>query len=227
VSRAIFKMRGRLVVVVEIIGQMLGSTNSQSTTSVKNFGDVDTGDLLASKHAIFGVTSEKESNHNVQSITVGGVALTAVVTAKSGGTPDDNCGIFAGDISSLSGLQTVIVTFDFTIPSAACSGVIVKNLESPIATDTAAATTSGGTNPLVLVGLSAPEAGIVFGVTSNQESGFLTSWSSITKQVDVSTGGAADNHRHSAAWDTGERVSSNEDVTNSSGNKSAVGAGFR
>jgi hypothetical protein len=211
---------------IAVINQLLGATNTTGNNS-HSYGNIDVGALANVKHAIFVVQGRRDSNYSVNSFTVGGVGLAQRIQQNSGGTPDINSFIFAGDISSLDGSQAIVCNFSNGVNSSACSGVIVTGMESPVPVDTAqAAVGGGGTNPLTLVGLSAPANGIVLagigGSTGTEE----VSWESLIERADVATG-SGHNLRHSAAWSLGLRLSADEDVTLVGNNKSVVAASFR
>lgn len=220
-SQAIHKMRTSPPVV--IVGSVAGTVSSANGTT-HSLGNIDVGSG-GKRHAIMLLTWEDPGA--ITSFTVGGVTLTERTHVDAS---NNQSGIYTADVSSISGSQAISVTFASSVDSVGVSGVSVSGLQSevPRMSDTDSSTGAGTT--LTLTALAAQPGGIAVGCANYQADGETWSWSDLSERADVATGGDAEDHRHTAAWDLGQRTAADETLTITSGGggrRSAVGAGFR
>ncbi len=152
----------------------------------------------------------------VTTCTVDGNACTRRVEHSKGlSSKSNHTAIFTLTLTSESGNVSIVLGSGNTPDSWGLSYVVVTGMQSEVPTDSAVgdSTTSPIATSSTLDGVA---GGIAVGVTSvSQEAAAHTWGSSMTKQADQSTGGGADDHAHSAAFDLlpNGRVASTETVS--------------
>ncbi len=210
---------------VLIVGTLAGAVSSASGVT-HSMGNINVGSTHPTKKVHVLVSSEDGNVYVVSSLTVGGVSLAKNVAIHTGGGKEMNAEIWSADISSKNGSQAVSVTFTGTVDTCGVSAVATHFMRSLTATDTATDSDTADSSS-VLSSLSAQAGGITMAVGGHDENTTTASWSSMTERADVQTGSGFD-HRHTAAWDVGVRVSSNETITwGTSGALATAGASFR
>ncbi len=210
---------------VAIVGSVLGNKSTTRET-VHALGSIDVGSASGDKNIILGVNWSDDTSRTISSLTVGGVGLTQRAFIETAGD-DTGAALYSGDISSISGSQAIVVTFDALTDSASVSAVAVSGLQSlvPTMTDTDSRGTAG---QLVLTNLAAPGNGIAFACGACIVGTATATWGSLTERVDVQVTSPGNDHRHTAAWDLGGRGAANETLDFTSGSFLAVaGGGFR
>ncbi len=199
-SRAIFKMRSNNAVA--ILREELGRTSSVPGGSV-TFSGVDVGSG-GNRTIIVGVTVEKIGNDNGASttMTVGGISCPQRVARIHDFDGDSvHCAIYSVALTSQIGDVDIVIQGALGPDSWGMTAAIIRNLTSPVPTDTAVhglETSSNITTATTLVGEA---GGFVFGVVSHGTPAAAT-WSSLmTERADANTGGAEDDHNHSVGYD--------------------------
>ena len=222
-SRGVHKMRKGLLPIV-IIGSVAGNVSSVDGTT-HSVGNIDVGPG-GSKNVIMGITWNDGAVVALSSMTVGGVGLTIVAQVNNAGGSKTGSAICVGDISSINGSQAISCTFAAAVDSCGASGVSITGLQSLTETMVDTDFQDGGASP-VITNLAAEINGIAFAVCANNADTVTASWSSLTEKADIATGSGGGNHRHTSAWDLGERSAANETITwTDSDKRTAVGAGF-
>ncbi len=95
---------------VEIVGSIAGDVSTAAGTT-HNMGSFDVGVSDANKKCLLGITTKDAASHLITGVTLGGVALTEMVTQQHFAGPFYiNAAIWGGDISSKSGSQAIVVT---------------------------------------------------------------------------------------------------------------------
>lgn len=210
---------------LKIVGSVAGLV-STVTGDTHAMGNIDVGPASGDKKIILGITWADPIAFVITALTVGGVSLTEQVTVIDNGALDVNAAIFSADISSINGSQAISVTFNNPVQSVGASAIALSGLDS-ITADNSDSDTASTT--LTITNLAAPKGGVAFAVGSNERHDNSSTWSTLTEQADLQTGSDGSNdHRHTSAWDLGERAAANETVTwGASDTSAAVGAGFR
>ncbi len=211
---------------VSIEGSISGDVNTVGGTT-HTMSSFDVGLSNPGKRAILLVTVSDESTGTIDDVTVGGVSLTERATAINTQAEFVRAAIWSGNISGLSGSQAIVITTSNPTESAGVSGVSVHNLKSLIPTDSGTYQNDNSATATISA-LSGSTDAIVIGCGVHQNDGQTATWNNLTEKADIATGGGAEDHRHTAAWDLGERASADETISwGSSANIAAAGASFR
>ncbi len=208
-----------------IVGTIAGDVSTTPGTT-HNMGSMDVGVSNGGKKCLLGITTEDDAAHDVTAVTIGGVSLSQVRDTGTSSGEYVRAEIWGGGISSINGSSAIVITTDNTVSSVAVSGVARHNLNS--LTEQDGANHSGTGTVRTLTALSGPAGGIVFAIAVTSARTDTAAWSSMTERADLQTGGGSDDHRHTSAWDLGDRASADETITfSTSTTQASSGASFR
>lgn len=164
-----------------IAAQFGGSAFNGNSQSSYTFSGMDFG--VESDRSFVVVTvagRENESNRSISSVTIGGVAASAIVSV--GGYPIP-AGIYLASPSGTSG--SIVVNFSNSVVEATVAVYSIYFAKSSSALDTASATTTSLSGS---VDVNAEKGGVVIAFSKNLSNSVRTAtWSGITEQFDENT----------------------------------------
>ena len=199
-SRAIFKIRGSSNTVILFTDTQTSSTPGSSVT----FSNVNVGGG-GNRTIIVGVTVERTGNDNGASttITVGGINCPQRLQLDQNLSGDSiHSAIYSVALTSQTGNVDIVIQGALAPQSWGMSAVILRNLSSPVPTDTATKRAEGSSSLTTTSTLEGTAGGFVVGLSNFDLESRVQTWGNLmTKRSGVSTGNGAQDHRHSAAYD--------------------------
>ena len=199
-SRAIFKIRGSSNTVILFTDTQVSSTPGNSVT----FSNVNVGGG-GNRIIIVGVTVERNGNDNGASttITVGGINCPKRLQLDQNLSGDSiHSAIYSVALTSQTGNVDIVIQGTFEPKSWGMSVVILRNLSSPVPTDTATKKNEGSSSLTTTTTLEGTAGGFVVGLSNHDGRTRSQTWGNLmTEHSDLQTGGGSDDHRHSAAFD--------------------------
>ena len=199
-SRAIFKIRGTSNTVILFTDTQVNSTQGSSVT----FSNVNVGGG-GNRIIIVGVTVKRDGNDNGASttITVGGINCPQRLQLDQNLSGNSiHSAIYSVALTSQTGNVDIVIQGNVAPQSWGMSVVILRNLSSPVPTDTATKKNEGSSSLTTTTTLEGTAGGFVVGLSNHHGRTRSQTWGNLmTERSDLLTGSGSTDHRHSAAYD--------------------------